>query len=159
MRYKITVRGQGVELRGRFDEPTDEDASTLRYFAEQMEPFGIVVASPAEDDFDPFAIDQPEHPPTLENSIDVLTGIAASSTGLVEVIERFAAVHHAQAQIIRMERGRRMQLEKELLSRELHHFETEQIVDRIKQYVKANEADGDGMVDASDILAFIGSTA
>jgi hypothetical protein len=54
MRYKITVRGQGVELRGRFDEPTDEDASTLRYFAEQMEPFGIVVASPAEDDFDPF---------------------------------------------------------------------------------------------------------
>jgi hypothetical protein len=50
MRYRITVRGDGVELRGFMDaEPKDFYA-----FAEAMEPYGLVVGSPADDDYNPF---------------------------------------------------------------------------------------------------------
>jgi len=47
-------------------------------------------------------------------------------------------------------------VKKDLKERELHHFETEQILTRIKAYVKFNEKDHQGWVDASDILSFIG---
>jgi len=50
MRWRITVRGEGTELRGYFNQMDD-----LEEFARVMEPFGIVMASPAEDDYDPFA--------------------------------------------------------------------------------------------------------
>lgn len=123
MRYKVTVRGDGAELRGYVTVPTME---ALGLAAKAVKPIGVMVASPAAEDFNPFAISEPEHPPTLENSIDVLTGIAASSTGLVDVIERFAAIHVGQAMVIRGERYQREQAEAELRDRELHHFETEE---------------------------------
>lgn len=52
MRYRITVRGESprVELRGYFDG----DYARLALFSDLMTPYGIVVASPAEDDYDPF---------------------------------------------------------------------------------------------------------
>lgn len=48
-RSRVTIRGEGVELRGYVDE-----AARLVALAEAMRPFGLVIASPAEDDYDPF---------------------------------------------------------------------------------------------------------
>lgn len=44
MRYRITVRGDGIELRGHLPY----DHAMLAQFAEAMRPFGIVLASPEE---------------------------------------------------------------------------------------------------------------
>jgi hypothetical protein len=49
MRIRLTVRSTDWELRGYTD-----DATHLVEFAEAMKPFGLVVASVAEDDYDPF---------------------------------------------------------------------------------------------------------
>lgn len=126
-RMRITVRGDGTELRGY---------ATMEALVSLTSPPGeqpyIVTASPADDDYNPFAISEPENPPTLEKSIDVLTDIAKESSNLVEVIERFAAIHYGQAMVIRGERGRAERAEAELVGRELHHFETEQIIERIQ---------------------------
>jgi hypothetical protein len=122
-RYKVTVRGTDIELRGY----VDGDA-TLRLTAKSLEGLGLVIASPAPAGFNPFAITEPDYPPTLENSIDVLTGIGATADGIVDLIEKFAALHFAQAIVIRNERYLREQAEAELRDRELHHFETEQMV-------------------------------
>lgn len=54
MRIRITVRGLGIELRGFMDELTDEDAPTLWQLAEALKPFGMVIASLAEPDYNPF---------------------------------------------------------------------------------------------------------
>lgn len=51
MRYRITVRGKGTELRGYIEA---EDLGVLGTFATVMKPFGITIASPAEPDYDPF---------------------------------------------------------------------------------------------------------
>jgi hypothetical protein len=59
-RFKITVRGTDprVELRGYIDV---ERMESLTVFSEAMRGFGIVVASIAEDDYDPFRVtDWPE---------------------------------------------------------------------------------------------------
>ncbi len=50
MRFRTTIRGEGVELRGYVD-----DSVSLNALSVAMEPFGIVIASPAEDDYNPFA--------------------------------------------------------------------------------------------------------
>lgn len=56
-RLRITVRGNGVELRGYLDLDLDGQVTQpLPQFAKAMEPFGIVVASPAADDYDPFTV-------------------------------------------------------------------------------------------------------
>lgn len=47
MRFRITVRGDGMELRGSYFAQTPDD---LGVFAKAMEPFGFVIASIAEDD-------------------------------------------------------------------------------------------------------------
>ncbi len=49
-RIRITVRGENAELRGYMDA----DQDTLMAFAEAMKPYGLVVASLAEDDYNPF---------------------------------------------------------------------------------------------------------
>jgi hypothetical protein len=103
-RYKITVRGLAVELRGYIDQGIDEDQPTLVEFAEAMKPFGLVVASPIDNDYNPFMIQ----------------GIPAET------------VWEMQAQIIQGERALREKAEAELRDRELHHFETEQILEEIK---------------------------
>lgn len=54
MRFRITVRNdhpQRVELRGYVDAP---DMIFLEQFAAAMKPFGLVMASPADDDYNPF---------------------------------------------------------------------------------------------------------
>lgn len=53
MRFRITIRGDApkrVELRGYADLDLDQ----LNALAEAMEPFGLVIASPAPPGFDPF---------------------------------------------------------------------------------------------------------
>lgn len=49
-RYRITVRGDGVELRGYIDG----SIHTVDDFARIMTPVGPVVASLADADYDPF---------------------------------------------------------------------------------------------------------
>jgi len=51
------VRGLGVELRGYVDTDLDEDQPGLVELSEAMKPFGMVVASPAEHDYNPFKSD------------------------------------------------------------------------------------------------------
>ena len=48
MKARVTVRGEGVELRGYMDP------KYLVKFSQAMTPFGLVMASPIEDDYDPF---------------------------------------------------------------------------------------------------------
>jgi len=57
-RVRITVRGDNprVELRGYMDVKSYE---WLAAFSEVMKPYGIVVASPADDDYDPFNTAEP----------------------------------------------------------------------------------------------------
>jgi hypothetical protein len=137
MRFRVTVRGTDLELRGYID-----GEATLRVTSKALEGIGLVIASPAEDDFDPFAIDQPEYPPTIEHSLDVIGDVVqVADSDMQMMVQMLASIHYAQANVIRMERGRRMQLEKELLSRELHHFETEQENARLEgQLTASNEA-------------------
>jgi hypothetical protein len=52
MRLRITVRGTDTELRGYID--IDDDMERLKAFAAAMEPFGLVLASEADEDYDPF---------------------------------------------------------------------------------------------------------
>jgi hypothetical protein len=55
MKYRITVRGDGIELRGYLGEVLLQSATErLTAFAEAMKPYGLVVASVAEDDYNPF---------------------------------------------------------------------------------------------------------
>jgi hypothetical protein len=52
MRFRITIRNDEprLELRGYADlEPL-----ALQHFAATLKPYGLVIASPADDDYDPF---------------------------------------------------------------------------------------------------------
>jgi hypothetical protein len=50
VRYRITVRGDGTELRGYLDG----SAAVVVQFTEAMKPYGFVVISEATPDYDPF---------------------------------------------------------------------------------------------------------
>jgi hypothetical protein len=50
MRWRITIRATGVELRGYIDAPLAD----LEGLAEAAKPLGLMIASPADPDFDPF---------------------------------------------------------------------------------------------------------
>jgi hypothetical protein len=137
MRFRITVRGLGVELRGRFDQLTDEDAPTLADFADAMEPFGMVVASPASDDSDSFGITEPENPPSLEKSRDIIGAMMENASNPADLLDMLATIHCGQAVVIRGERYQREKAEAELRDRELHHFETEERLAKVKGIVEA----------------------
>lgn len=51
MRARVTIRGKGVELRGFVDY---EDEEELAILAQAVEPFGLVVASPVDPNYNPF---------------------------------------------------------------------------------------------------------
>lgn len=51
MRFRITVRNDDIELRGYIDVVSLEN---LNGFATAMKDVGMVVASPAADDYNPF---------------------------------------------------------------------------------------------------------
>lgn len=135
-RYKITLRGVDIELRGY----VDGDAN-LRIIADTVDPMGLmVVASVAPDDFDPFRITDPEHAPSIEASKEVIAGVFRQSFSNESLIEMLATLHMAQAEVIRIERALREQAEAELRDRELHHFETEQLLERLQQ-ARSNHPD------------------
>lgn len=50
MIFRITVRGKDMELRGRLDD--NRKPEVLRQFAQDMKPWGVVVASPAVTELD-----------------------------------------------------------------------------------------------------------
>jgi hypothetical protein len=122
-RFRATVRGTDIELRGYID-----GLATLRVTAKTLEGIGLVIASPAEDDFNPFAISEPDYPPTLESSRSLIAGLVEQTGNLPDLYEYLAELHFRQANVIRGERYLREKAEAELRDRELHHFETEQMV-------------------------------
>jgi hypothetical protein len=50
MRFRITIRGDGCELRGY----VDADLGELADLAQVLKPYGVVAASPAPEDYNPF---------------------------------------------------------------------------------------------------------
>lgn len=122
MRFKITIRGEGIELRGYVD---GEDEREVELLAGVCDPWQVI-ASIAPEDFDPFKINDPEFPPSIESSLTVIEAILAASPDIKTATEMLATVHNAQAEVIRAERALRETAEAELASRELHHFEVEQ---------------------------------
>lgn len=49
-RWRVTIRGDDVELRGYIDATLDD----LRRFADAVKPLGLMIGSPADPDYDPF---------------------------------------------------------------------------------------------------------
>ena len=49
-RWRITVRADNVELRGRIDCEYED----LEAYAKAAKPIGLMIASLADDDYDPF---------------------------------------------------------------------------------------------------------
>jgi hypothetical protein len=120
-RFRITVRGTDIELRGYVD-----GEATATILARAVDGFAMVVASPADDNYDPFNAPLVEDPPQIEDSRNVIEAILAGSDSVPDVVDALAVLHHAQATVIRGERTRAEAAERELISRELHHFEVEQ---------------------------------
>lgn len=83
-------------------------------------------------EYDMSKISEPEHPPTLEGSMDVIQSIMLAADTIEGAIAALAVMHLSQAIVIRGERGRAEQAEAELVARELHHFEVEQENERLK---------------------------
>lgn len=133
--FRITVRGQNTELRGfHREEPGTE---TLGPLSQAMVPYGMVIASHAENDYDPFAISDPDNPPTHEKSKELITAwFEQARDSQDELIEWLAHIHFNQANVIRGERHQREQAEAELRDRELHHFETEEALAKVKALVQ-----------------------
>jgi hypothetical protein len=121
MRYRITIRGDHAELRGYISTPTDEG---LRIAAQAVTPIGLMVASPVGEDYDPFAISEPDHPPTIEGSKAVIERFIEEADGdMHTLLESLAVLHNAQALVIRGERYLRERAEAELRDRELRDLD------------------------------------
>ncbi len=50
MRWRVTIRSDAIELRGYCDLTYEE----LEHMSELAKPLGMVIASPADDSYDPF---------------------------------------------------------------------------------------------------------
>ena len=100
-RFRITIRGEGIELRGY----VDGDMSELEMLAGFAAPWQVL-ASLAPDDFDPFRISEPDYPPTIETSRELVRSIMGSDEDAASVMETFAVLHFQQANVIRGERHR-----------------------------------------------------
>lgn len=156
--FRITVRGLAIELRGQFHDLGDEDQPSVQNLADALAPFGMVIASHAPDDYDPFAISDPENPPTHEKSKELIQSWfdTADADHRDELIDYLAHIHFNQALVIRGERGVRDAAERELHQRELHHFETEQVLDQIRNYIDRFQEEDGWHGDIEDIRAFLG---
>lgn len=153
MRHRITVRGEGIELRGRIDAESGNEIERL--FADDLGERAMIVASIADDNWDPFGpplheiadlisevreaefptaelselanvladaterliysprgpISEPQDPPTIDMSREIVSNIALNATGAVDFMEQIAHLHYSQAVVIRGERGRAEQAE------------------------------------------------
>jgi hypothetical protein len=102
-----------IELRGYVD-----GSANLGILADAVKPMGVVVmASPAADDYNPFVISEPENPPTIEKSLEIIQGFfdQADAVGANEdeLVRALAELHFGQALVIRGERGQREYSERE----------------------------------------------
>jgi hypothetical protein len=106
MKMRVTVRGEGTELRGY---------ASMEALASLTSPPGeqpyMVTASPVDDNYNPFLITEPENPPTLELSTALISGIWNESADVGAFVAQMSMIHHAQASIIRHERYLREQAE------------------------------------------------
>lgn len=127
-RFRITVRGQGVELRGYLDSNLDDPNRALERFAEHMKP-NVVMASPAEDDYDPFGeAEDKDLDDLIEEYLE--TGLFRDSN-IPEVNALLAKFRSALLAL-----GAREQAE-----RELHHFEVEQENARLRANLEQERAE------------------
>lgn len=102
MRHRITVRADNVHLRGYFDG----DTNRLTDFSQVMAPVGMVIASVADENYDPFRISQPDSEPTIQASMEIVKGIWDSSETPEDCLTMLASLHYQQAYVIRGERHR-----------------------------------------------------
>jgi hypothetical protein len=105
----------------------DGDGQDLNALSLAMDPFGMVVASQAEDSYNPWAA-------TADASMELILSILAQQEypNLPDLIRHMANVHYMQANVIQGERALRESAEAELRDRELHHFEVEQENERLR---------------------------
>lgn len=68
MRYRATIRGEGTELRGYLEAPT---TYALSAHARYLEPLGMLIASPAPDDYNPFRAADEERRAVLESELTI----------------------------------------------------------------------------------------
>lgn len=132
MRFKLTIRGEGFEVRGYID--ADHEARLVD-LSNAVKPFGLVIASIAPDYYQPFGITDPDNPPTPAMSTEQIKAIRAECEDEESFITRIAWLHFSQASVIRGERFRYEQAESELMARELHHMEVEQENEHLKAEV------------------------
>jgi hypothetical protein len=100
-----------IELRGYVD-----GSANLGILADAVKPMGVMVmASPAADDYNPFVISEPENPPSIEASLELMQYYfdQAKEQGVDQstLIGALADLHYGQALVIRGERGQREYLE------------------------------------------------
>ena len=123
--FRITVRGDGTELRGYL---RDEGGENLALLSEQMKPLGVVIASELDAGTTSLPI---TNDPSPETSYSIITGLLEQANGNpAEFIATVAHMHYMQAMVIRGERDEKEEAMTELGKRELHHFETEQVYER-----------------------------
>lgn len=90
MRFRITLRGvvpRRIELRGYFDGDIEE----VQAMARAVEPFGALIISPAEDDYDPFRDESLRELHHFETEQKLEAALAAAHRGdllgIIEVLE------------------------------------------------------------------------
>lgn len=161
-RFRITVRSLGLELRGYIDNGIDEDETKLAALAEAMQPFGVVVASEAEHDYNPFR-------DWTGGDQDRLARVSRYAAHLEQKLANIQDVADAQIDDKEHPLRRRIVMQRREIrqawlssrnyqamwrkakrdneERELHHFETEQenermraLLERIKQ-ARSNHPD------------------
>lgn len=149
MRHRITVRADNVELRGYINTESNEE---LVEFSQNMAPVGVVIASAADPDYDPFA-------PSLELSLNTIIGLIQNN-GIQDteaLVMHMAGVHYMQAQVIQGERRQKEEAQAELTRRELHHFETEQELERIQAEAKGHADSLEGNWEEGDLASAVNS--
>lgn len=155
MTHRITVRGDGTELRGQYSE--SRTGIPLQQFSYDMAKYGMVIASQSPGDVDMFAITDPDNPPSFEKSRELIEAwFEQAGDAKDELLDHLANVHSNQAAVIRGERHRGDTAESELMHRELHHFEAEQAVEQIKGYLQRHLTADGWTGDPHDISTFLG---
>lgn len=78
-RFRITVRADEptLELRGYTDLPP----AVLNSMADALKPYGVVVASIAEDDYDPFDIEQ-----IIERAVESVDKTVLGSSAFADAV-------------------------------------------------------------------------
>lgn len=94
MRHRITVRADNVELRGYFDG----EHESLQEFADNMAPVGMVIASVADDHWNPFG-------PPVDEVAELISEVREAEFPTAELSELANVLADATERLIYSPRG------------------------------------------------------